>query len=146
MLTVALPGYGGRRSLFILMDGEPSSLDPRIPNRPIEMTSPKAAPPTVAEVSYPDRRDLPVANAANYFHFSQGGFDIQMSVGQIDITRLASTPPTAGGAVKIEATVTHRFMMSLGTFVHMRNLMDELARNMAKQGIKLPEPFPQDTK
>lgn len=112
----------------------------------LRMTVPQQAAPRIIEVSYPGTQDLPLADATNYVHLSQGGFDILMSLGQVDITLLASAAPDTNGKVKVDATVTHRFMMSLGTFVQMRQLMDELARNMLKQGVKLPEPFPQEPK
>lgn len=110
------------------------------------MTAPQVPRAHLVEVAYPTDRELPVADATNYSHFAQAGFDVLFSIGQVDISRLAAAQPSEQGKIRMDARVTHRFMMSLGTFVQMRQLMDDLARNMAQQGIKLPEPFAQENK
>ena len=110
------------------------------------MTAPQALRAQFVEVAYPIESALPIAGAINYSHFAQAGLDILFSVGQVDIALLAAAKPDSQGKVRMEARITDRFMMSLGTFVQMRQLMDELAKNMAQQGIKLPEPFAQEPK
>lgn len=110
------------------------------------MTAPPTPRAQLVEVAYPVESELPLASAANYSHFAQAGLDVLFSLGQVDISLLAAAQPDQQGKVRLDARVTHRFMMSLGTFVQMRQLMDDLAKNMAMQGIKLPEPFSQEVK
>lgn len=74
----------------------------------------------------------------NYVHFAQAGLDVALSVGQVDITHLINA---AGAAhpLRTEARITHRYMMSLGTFVQLRRQMDDIVQQMEAKGVRLPD-------
>lgn len=104
------------------------------------MADPKADNRRKIQVNYPLDVPLSPAHAANFVHFSQAGLDVLLSLGQVDIARMAAAKPDEHGNIDVRADVTHRFLMSLGTLMQLRVLLDQLVRQMEAQGVRLPEP------
>lgn len=93
----------------------------------------------MVQVSYPLDADLPLAHAVNFVHFSQAGLDVLMSLGQVDLAKMGAEPADDHGRVNMTAEISHRFLMSLGTLVQLRALLNQLADGMEAQGVRLPD-------
>ncbi len=88
--------------------------------------------------------------AANWFHFSVSGPEIEVMVGTIDIYRLSLELKRLKGdiasgkmvkAVKITPDVTHRFMLSQRGFLMLRAKVLEITDLLQKMG-SLPTELP----
>jgi hypothetical protein len=95
-------------------------------------------------VRYPVNATLPLPASANYFHFARMGYDVQLSVGIIDLARVTGDPQVR--AEGIEPTITHRFMMSLGSLVALRTQLEAIVKAMEAQGTRLPDIQMKDVK
>lgn len=78
---------------------------------------------------------LPAPSAANWFHFSHHGGDIQLLVGYIDLYSLASQveknrAKQGKGAITLKPEVTHRVQFSVSAFLLLRGQIDEMFQKL----------------
>ncbi len=84
---------------------------------------------------------LPPPEAANFFHFTISGPEVEMLVGFIDLQRMAATLAAAqsGQAKPVHPEWTHRIFLSVRGFLTLKAQVDEMTRRLSEQGVNLEE-------
>lgn len=82
---------------------------------------------------------LPLAEAVNWFTMTRVETEFQILVGYLDLraTHELVEKAKATGKTKerLKAEVTHRFSMSLRTFLQMRRQVEQIFANMQQSGL-----------
>lgn len=88
------------------------------------------------EVRFPEGADLPPPEGVNYFDFSFLGPEVQLLAGYMDLKSLAIASQSADDEVNVlSPEITHRLVMSIRGFLHLRAQIDGILGKMVEGGI-----------
>lgn len=89
-------------------------------------STPAPAVPFQVAIALTPQTPVPPAEGANFFHFAHVGSEVQMLVGTINLLDILHAQ-VQGGETVVSPAITHRFMLSLVGFSHLRSQLNEIS-------------------
>lgn len=83
-------------------------------------------------------KNLPAPEGANWFNLTRLNADVQLMVGYVDplaAHRVGLAILAGEKNVRLAPDVTHRFMLSVGGFLYLREQVEEIFRKMKEKGL-----------